>query len=86
MHERPRMKFRQAGSRLEIPDVINRIPHKERVEANLSKYTVWIGRHSTESRLKSGNDPESQRSQNHRSNGNDNRFESQMQRLCPLGC
>ena len=44
MHERPRMKFRRAGSRSETPDGINRIPHNERVEAYLSKYTGWIGR------------------------------------------
>ena len=44
MHERPRMKFMRAGSRLEIPDGLNRIPRKEREEAYLSKHTGWIGR------------------------------------------
>ena len=44
MHERPKMKFKRAGSTLAIPDGLNRIPRKEREEAYLSKHTGWIGR------------------------------------------
>ena len=44
MHEQPRMIFKRAGSKLDIPDGINRIPRKEREDAYLSSHTGWIGR------------------------------------------
>ena len=43
MQEQPKMIFKRAGSRLEIPE-INRIPRQDREAAYDTRYTGWWNR------------------------------------------